>query len=252
MRVTRTAHFTAVGDISKLTRGMARWSFGEKISLTVPYEGAYEKCLAARPLRGSQLAGFSNDGLRVISSELEEMAGGIGKLTVNLEAELPEAEDVTTEAIGEPTFTIDWIEDQVKLETLPQCGYISGDGTAAGITDLSEEWEKIEANPTYYQDRGESDSWSYDDYVSLKSKGVESALVYYPKVTRTTYHFAKPSDLGEKCGKRQEPPIPSFNRLADFEWLAGADSATRSGKVYERRSEWIGQRYWEPKIYPAT
>lgn len=249
MKRTETKHWVAVGDISKLERGKADWTFEEKVAVSVPFEGAFEKCLSSRPPRGSQLPGFKTDGLLVVGSRVEELDGGMGRLTVRLEAELPEAEDVTTEPIGEPVFTIEWIEDQIALEQHPKCGYLSDDATAAGVTDLAENWDKLEANPGYYSAREPAGSWNQDTYVSLKQRGVNSVPVYYPKVTRTTYHFAKPSDVGEMCGLRQVPPIPAFNRIEDFEWLAGVDSATRSGRVYERRSEWIGQEHWEPLIY---
>jgi hypothetical protein len=246
---TKTKHYTSVGDSSRLEQGRAEWSFNEKLSVTVPYEGVFEKCLSARPARGAELPGFATDGLLVVSSRVEQLEGGMGRLTVTLEAELPEDEEVSTEPIGEPVFTIEWIEMDVKIESLKKCGSISAAGAAAGITDLADEWEKVAANPDYYQSSG--DKWNSSEYISLKKKGVESKRCYYPKVTRTTYHFAKPSDLGDHSGKPQVPPIPSgFGRLADFQWLAGADSATRQNKLYERRSEWFGVDEIEPLLYP--
>lgn len=250
MKRTVTKHYTAVGDLAKLEQGKDDWSFEEKLRVTVPYEGAFDKCLASRPVRGATLPGFDTDGLLVVSARVERLDGGMGRLVVTLEAELPEAEDVSTEAIGEPVFTVEWVEMDVKIESLPSCGSISAAGAAAGITDLAEDWEKVAANPTYYQSSG--DKWNSSEYVSLKEKGIESKKCYYPKVTRTTYHFAKPSDLGDHSGKPQTPPIPSgFGRLADFQWLAGADSATRQNKLYERRSEWLGVEEIEPLLYPA-
>jgi hypothetical protein len=246
----KTKDYVQIGE-NTLAQGMTRWDFAEKLRVTVPYNGPFAKCIAARPARGAELAGFAVMGLRVVSSVVEEMEGGTGSLTVTLEAELPEAEDVTTEAIGEPVFTVEWVELEKKIETLPQCGYVSAAGAAAGITDLADDWEKILANPDYYTDRGTTGSWTHTDYTDLKKRGVESKVVYYPKVTRTTVHFAKPADLGTYSGERQTPPIPSgFARLSDFEWLCGPDSATRTNKMYERRTEWIGAEEIDAILYP--
>jgi hypothetical protein len=251
-------HSVVIGESGKLAVGKVEWNFAEKLTVNVPFTGLFTKCMSSRPLRGAILPGFGF-GLRVVSSTLTELDGGAGEMVVHLEAQLPDDEDHTfapDEPLGEPVFTIDWLEMDVKIESLPQCGRISNAGVAAQITDLSDSWEKIAANPNYYQNVG--DGWNSSEYVSLKEEGIESKRVFYPKVTRTLYYFKKPSDLGEKSGKRQTPPTDggwvAFTNAPSgkpWQWLCGADSATRNGKVFERRTEWLGVEKINDLLYPA-
>jgi hypothetical protein len=250
-----------VGDSSQLTLGKSKWKFSEKVSVEVPFTGLFDKCISSRPKRGATLPGFATFGLRVVSSEVIEMDGGAGELVVNLEAELPDDEEWTVnpdEPLGEPVFTIEWLELDVKIESLDMCGIISSTGAQAGITDLADDWEKVAANPDYYQNRGYT-GWNSSEYVSLKQEGIESKRVYYPKVSRTLYYFKKPSDLGVMSGKRQTPPTDggwvAFSNAPTgrpWEWLCGADSATRNGKFFERRTEWIGADKLNTLLYPTS
>jgi hypothetical protein len=163
---------------------------------------------------------------------------------------LPDEEDVSTEALGEPVFVIDWREMDVDIHTLPQCGSLTAAARAAGVT--WDDWEKIGFNAEYYQDSAAPDAWNYTEYAALRSRGVESKRIYVPVITRTTYHHAKPSDVGQYCGTRQNPPSGAFGYPSSYEWLAGSDRCTKTGDKFQRDTEWIGAELLDPLLYPET
>ncbi len=231
-----------------LERQQAAWDFGDKLRVTVPFTGPFSVCLTSRPARGSKLPGFDHAAykLTVESAKVTELEGGAGRLEVILEATLPDG-DVTSEPIGEPVLTVDWAEDRRKLETHPKCGSLSAAATKKGLT--WEDWPELDANPDYYVETGEG--WTHIHYIEMKRRGVEEYVVFTPKVTRTTFHYKKPTDLGEGCNQRQNPPVGSIASLADYEWLGGPDRFVKTGRKYERTTEWWGAEQLDPTLYPG-
>jgi hypothetical protein len=177
------------------------------------------------------------------------LEGSAGELTVILSAILPEDGDVSTEPLGEPVFTIDWREMDVDIHTVPQCGRLTAAARAADVT--WDDWQKIGLNATYYQNSDAPGAWIYTDYAAMRSRGIESKRIYVPVINRTTFHHAKPSDVGQLCGTRQSPPAGSFGYPSKYEWLAGADRCTKTGNKYQRDTEWIGAEKLDPILYPA-
>lgn len=232
----------------KLTQGLDEWDFTDRVTVTVPFTGPFDACISSRPAKGATMPGFETFGLTVESAKARRLEGSAGELIVVLSAVLPDEEDVSTEALGEPVFVIDWRELDVDIHTVPQCGRLTAAAQAAGVT--WDDWEKIGLNATYYQDSDADGAWNYTEYAALRARGVETKRIYVPVITRTTYHHAKPSDVGEMCGTRQNPPSGSFGYPDRYEWLGGSDRCTKTGTKFQRDTEWIGVEKWDPLLYP--
>lgn len=236
---------------------------GKKV-VTMELNGPYERCLARRPKVGQSMAGQGSD-LKVITVKVTELDGGAGRINVTLEATTDESTN-STEPIGEPQYEIQWTRMEKPIELHPRCGrlyegrakYKDGQiNETEGKQRTWDDWESLSdvapegyGNGDYVEESDDSDTWSLDDYKSLRERGQESYQVSYPVVRRTSSHLAKPGDVGAMIGRISEPPTAAnFTRVNDFEWLMTGDSCTKGRRSYTRTSEWTGAKKWSRLTY---
>lgn len=229
----------------RLEQGATRWSFGEKITAEVSYNGPYDLCLQERPARGATVAGFTNLGMVVDTAEVDELDGGAGVLRLTLISPQADESNYSTAAIGEPQYELDFEEVTKKIESHPKCGNLTGSN---GETITWDEWDKLLVDTDFYTPV--VGGWSVNEYLQLKNAGVDEYPVAAPVVRRTTYHMARPADVGLDCFTRQDPPSAGFEAIDDYEWIKGTDRCTKQGRVYARVTEWKGADTWSTILYP--
>lgn len=229
----------------RLTPGTVEWDFSEKVTVDLSYSGPMSVCLNERPGRGATVPGYEM-GLRVIGSKISQLDGGAGKLTVRLEAALADPSDVSFAPIGEPTFTVECEEQTRKLEGHPKCGSLSYAAIAKGMT--WEDWPDIAKDGELYV--AKDGGWDYHTYLGMKQRGVEEYIFYTQKVIRTAFYFGIPVGIGAGCNHPQNPPVAIFDAIGDYHWLGGPDRFVKSGKRYERTTEWWGFDSLDPVLYP--
>lgn len=230
-----------------ITQGKELWTISDTMSVVVPFTGPFTALLPGRPVRGARLRGFDVHGLQVDRCEVERLDGDAGELRVYLSAPQPDEPGETGFApIGEPVYTVDWLELDKRIEELPECGYLTSEALADGLD--WDDWRKFSTPPegkTYYQNSG--NGWNLSQYIELKASGIDSKRVFYPKVSRTIYYHTKPAEVGTMSGKRDTPT--GVTVPGDWQWLCGADRIVKTGKKYERTTEWLGADEWNPTLY---
>lgn len=230
----------------KVERGQTQWNFTDKVTADVPFVGPYEILQAQRPRRGTILPEFPT--LVVVGSDLQEGDAGTGTLTVHLELPFENVADVTFDPIAEPEYEIAFNEEKAAIWTHPRCGFLHGADVVAQNLHL-DDWEGLLSYPAAYKVRVASPPeftgpWSFDDYIALRKRGVEDYLVSAPIVSRTLIYLRKPTDVGDGCFTHQNPPVgASFTEVWKYNWLLGADVASKAGKVWRRTTRWIGAAY---------
>jgi len=255
-------------------RGTKELTFGKahvettasKLIVTTEVNGPYVKCLAKQPAIGQAITGFAA-ALRVTASKVTELDGGAGRIDITLEAALDDSGQ-SPDAIGEPTYEIEYGELEKPLETHRLCGklkpnrprYKDGENNPAeGKQRTWEDWQSLDDND--YDGTGHplkpagntETLWTREQYKSLKEKGQDSYVVAAPIIRRTTIHLRKPDDIGAATGKRQNPPAAAnFANVTGFDWLAGPDRCTKSKRTFTRSSEWIGAEEWSELTYPEA
>jgi len=249
-------------------RGTAELTFGKahvettagKLVVTTEVTGPYALCLAEQPAIGQTIAGF-DAALRVTASKVNELDGDAARIDITLEAGLDDS-DQDPEPLGEPTYEIEFGEIEKAIESHPRCGQLKDDrpkykdGVVSGDGKQRtwEDWPSLDADD-YDADIeplfGSEETWTLDEYKSLKEKGVDSYPLAAPIIRRTTIHLRKPDDLGDGVGNRQTPPsAANFARISDYDWLGGPDRCTKSKRTYTRTTEWIGAEVLSALIYP--
>lgn len=235
----------------ELEVGKDEWNFDEQLTVTVPFTGPFAKCLSSRPKKGQQIAGFSQLGLTVKSSKVTRLEGDAGELTVTLTASLPPSEWQFEEAESETiktTLSLTFRSIEKDIHTLRQCGTLSEAAVAAGVT--WDDWPKILANPEYYVENAEADSWDHNEYIELRQAGIESKLVFYPVVTRVIEFplGTAVEGVGSFLGKRVDPP--ETYGLTGWQWLCSGDGLEESGDRLVRTTEWTGAEKVNALLYP--
>ena len=258
-----------------LERGKVhRQTVASKITWTTDFQGPYEQCLASEPELGARITGFPA-GAKVTSTNITQLDGDAGRIDVTLEM-ATSSEGFSTDPIGEPLYEIDWLELQKPLESHARCGILNpdrafyqdgqkvppvtpGPGVVQGGKQRTwDDWPQLtqgdvgdDGDYLSLNDRIDDEAvWDVETYKAQRESGQDSYITFEPVIKRTTIHLAKPLDTGAYSAKRQNPPSEAnFTRVSGFEWLAGPDCCTKSGRTFTRRSEWRGAEVWGHSTY---
>ena len=228
----------------KVERGKMQWNFSEKVTATLPYVGPYEMLAAQRPKRGTTLPEFPT--LVVIGSELEEGDGATGTLTVHFELPNFTEELAGNEPIADAEYEIAFNEEKAAIWVHPRCGFL--DETTAAQQHLHlDDWEGLALFDEAYTQKAASPpevpqaGWTYEEYIALRKLGRDDYLVSVPTVSRTLIYLGRPLDVGNGCFTHQQPPVDvAFDEVWKYDWLLGADTVTKTGKVWKRTTRWMG------------
>lgn len=238
----------------RLEPGKERLNFtADAITLEQPYSGPFELCVAERPPIGSVMTEWADLDLRVVSVAVERLDGDAGTMTVFAESPQASEANYSTAAIGEPQYELDFQPATLKLWQHPRCGNLTDEALAAGVgwDDL----DKLKNKNDYYFTPDLPPHpfyWSLKQYLDMRGRGVEDYETAFPVVRRTTYHFAKPTDVGEGCFERENPPVfANLGGTGYYKWIKGTDRAIKQGRVYARTTEWLGYLALDPDLYPT-
>jgi hypothetical protein len=250
---------------------MPIWRFtAEGTSLTLTYEGPINTCHAERPANGGTVDGFTDYGLKVTSAEIEEIGGGAGRMTVQLDS--PTDPDGggggggSNEPIGDPIYELNWFPHGFGIEEHPRCGrlknsrpYYTPDGTEGtasnGKQRTWEDWADLDADDydsSFSRGPGHPDIWTLAQFKTIRELGVDSFEMHVPAVTKTTYYLRSPGGFGAALNKQQNPPPEAGAPTTGWKYRKTDDSLEREGRLRARKESWLGATWLPPLLFETA
>jgi hypothetical protein len=168
-------------------------------------------------------------------------------MTVTLTPHPIPSQDAKEDEIS--TIELEWMELQKKIETHPRYAQAVGI-SSAGPKELTD--EDVQAIDLWKNSSGADRAKNFNalsvnakDLASKILRGVESYVVFYPVVRRTTPIGKAPSSASP--GKIENPP-PEI-RISGYQFLKTADRFIRKGTHWSEVEEWTGAEFIDPDFY---
>lgn len=228
---------------------------------SLTYRGKKHDLEAARPERGSEVAGYTG---KVSSTRLSTGRGGRDTLTVTIKK--PTEPNVPPEGGSEPTtLTTFWEVDWRTIEKpLTACILLDQESDTYQIAvDAIEAWRNAPAQRrrnyqiplislTRVANPNVDADWEAVPSDALKicqkiAAGVEVWLEFNPVIIKTSLYDVRPETGG--CGKIGAPAIS----VAGYDYLKTGDNLTlQTDNTWRRTETWQGGAKWDTDLYGSA